>query len=143
MHGMNGVQPMRRCIKVIGPPMATLRKLSKVEETIREEGSQGPPEELSFRSSVTMLLAKTAFNERLRRKGHGSGIANERGKKNRGKASHRVAHHDRFPRRIAIDDLSQMLTRALNVFGNAGETGVILRLLKIFHKDSIGLETFS
>lgn len=64
-------------------------------------------------------------------------------KKNRGKASHRVAHHDRFPRRIAIDDLSQMLTRALNVFGNAGETGVILRLLKIFHKDSIGLETFS
>ena len=138
MLGMNGVQPMRLCIKVIGPPMATLRKLSKIEETIREESSQGPPEELSFRSSVTMLLAKTAFDERLRRNGHGSGIANERGK-----ASHRVAHHDRFPRRIAIDDLSQMLTRALNVFGNAGETGVILRLLKIFHKDSIGLETFS
>jgi hypothetical protein len=36
-----------------------------------------------------------------------------------------------------------MLTRALNVFGNTGEPGVILRLLKIFHKDSIGLETFS
>ena len=47
--------------------MATLRKLSKIEETIREESSQGPPEELSFRSSVTMLLAKTAFDERYHR----------------------------------------------------------------------------
>lgn len=67
MLGIDGIQPIRRCIKVIGPPMANLRKLSKIEETIREEGSQGPPEMLSFPSSVTMLLAKTAINERLPR----------------------------------------------------------------------------